>query len=72
VAGGSTGNILGNSYTVNGYQVKPKYLCAEMSWAVRGLVGQIGEPIRVRLEIRLDPFLGVKLASLYKEGTCTS
>jgi hypothetical protein len=29
-------------------------------------VGQIGEPIRVRvkLEIRLDPFLGVKLASL--------
>jgi hypothetical protein len=30
---------------------------------VRGLVGQIGEP---------NPFLGVKLASRYKEGTYTS
>jgi hypothetical protein len=43
-----------------------------MSWAVRGLVGRIGKPIRVRLEIRLDPFLGVKLASLYKQRTCTN
>jgi hypothetical protein len=34
-----------------------------MSWAVRGLVGQIGEPIRVRLKIKLDPLLGIKLAS---------
>jgi hypothetical protein len=40
--------------------------------AVSGLVGWFGKPIRVRLGIRLDPFLGVKLASLYKERTCTS
>jgi hypothetical protein len=37
-----------------------------------GFMGWIGKPIRVRLEIRLDPLLGIKLASLYKEGTCTS
>jgi hypothetical protein len=42
-----------------------------MSWAARGLVGWFGRPIRVRLGIILDPFLGVKLASLYKERTCT-
>lgn len=30
MAGGSTGNILGKSYTVNRYQRKPKYLCAEI------------------------------------------
>jgi hypothetical protein len=35
-------------------------------------MGRIGKPIRVGLGIRLDPFLGVKLASLYKERTCTS
>jgi hypothetical protein len=34
--------------------------------------GRIGMPIRVGLEIRLDPFLGVKLVSLYKERTHTS
>jgi hypothetical protein len=39
---------------------------------VMGLMERIGKPIRVRLGIRLDPFLGIKLASLYKEGTCTS
>jgi hypothetical protein len=39
---------------------------------VMGLMGRIGKPIRVRLGIRLDPFLGIKLASLYKERTCTS
>jgi hypothetical protein len=39
---------------------------------VMGLMGWIGKPIRVRLEIRLDPLLGIKLASPYKEGTCTS
>jgi hypothetical protein len=40
-----------------------------MSWAVRGLMGWFGKSIRVRLGIRLDPFLGVKLASLYREMT---
>jgi hypothetical protein len=35
-------------------------------------VGWFGRPIRVRLGIILDPFLGVKLASLYKERTCTN
>jgi hypothetical protein len=30
-------------------------------------MGRFGKPTRVRLEIRLDPFLGVKLAFLYKE-----
>jgi hypothetical protein len=45
--------------------------CDDLSWAVRGLMGRIGKPIRVRLGIRLDPFLGVKVASLYKERTCT-
>jgi predicted thioredoxin/glutaredoxin len=42
-----------------------------ISWVVRGLVGRMGEPIRVRLEIRLEPFLEIKLASLYNERTCT-
>jgi hypothetical protein len=37
-----------------------------------GLMGQVGKPIRVRLGIRLDHFLGIKLAFLYKERTCTS
>jgi hypothetical protein len=41
------------------------------SETVMGLMGRIGKPIRVRLGIRLDPFLGIKLVSLYKERTCT-
>jgi hypothetical protein len=43
-----------------------------MSWVVRGRMGLLGKPIRVRLGKRLDLFLGVKLASLCKERTCTS
>lgn len=43
-----------------------------VSWAVRGRMGLLGKPIRVRLGKRLDLFLGVKLASLCKERTCTS
>jgi hypothetical protein len=42
------------------------------SETVMGLIGRIGKPIRVRLGIRLDPFLWIKLVSLYKERTCTS
>jgi hypothetical protein len=48
-----------------------KVCSGRLSWVVRSLVGRIGEPIRVRLEIRLDPFLEIKLASLYNERTCT-
>jgi hypothetical protein len=36
------------------------------------VMGRIGNPIGVQLGIRSDPFLGIKLASLYKEGICTS
>jgi hypothetical protein len=46
-----------------------------MLWAVKGLVGRFGKPIRVRLEIRLDTFLGVKLAgsvSSENQTTCAN
>jgi hypothetical protein len=59
-----------SSPVVSKLQLEDELLKKEgvMSWAVRGLVGRIGEPIRVRLGIGLAPFLGIKLASLYKEG----
>jgi hypothetical protein len=36
--------------------------------AVRGLTGRFGKPIRVRLGIRLDPFLGVSQPLYTRRG----
>ena len=38
-----------------------------MSWAVRGLMGRLGRPIRVRFRDQIRSYLGVNKPSLYKE-----
>ena len=38
-----------------------------MSWAVGGLMGWLGRPIRVRFRDQIRSYLGVKEPSLYKE-----
>ena len=38
-----------------------------ISWAVGGLMGWLGRPIRVRFRDQIRSYLGVKEPSLYKE-----
>ena len=41
-----------------------------MSWAVGGLMGRLGRPIRVRFRDQIRSYLGVKEPSLYKKRRC--
>ena len=41
-----------------------------MSWAVGGLMGRLGRPIRVRFRDQIRSYLEVKEPSLYKERRC--